>query len=332
MSGARTLEFNCTGIDGTTYSTAKVESLPIKSLVIIYDEGTYRRIDQWNLGKTQLTRYFSSDSLATLAGLLESGRYYSTTIVQPANGKTQNVILFDRNIKRFYDNNASVTNTTFLFYNLGNVDIQTFVVNSTYANFKAAFIETDVPTGFSAGNGTETAPAYSFTSDTRAGIYRIGANDYGFAVAGATVQEWVSSGSNLTGNFVATGVVASTNFHLNDGGGSIIGYWDSTGMHLQVINEKTTDAGVTIETILLKDGNITLLAGGNLILDAATGTKIGTATAQKLGFWNKTPIIQPTNGISAAAYVPNAGIDTATFGGYTIGQLAAVLINTGLAA
>ena len=32
----------------------------------------------------------------------------------------------------------------------------------------------------------------------------------------------------------------------------------------------------------------------NLILGTTTGTKIGTATSQKLGFYNATPVVQPT--------------------------------------
>lgn len=36
----------------------------------------------------------------------------------------------------------------------------------------------------------------------------------------------------------------------------------------------------------------------NMIFGTTTGTKIGTATTQKIGFWNKTPVVQP------AAYTP----------------------------
>jgi len=71
----------------------------------------------------------------------------------------------------------------------------------------------------------------------------------------------------------------------------------------------------------------------NLVLGTGAGTKIGTATGQKLAFWNKAPIIQPTNAIAAAAFVANTSLianDTATFGGYTIGQIAAALIATGI--
>jgi len=40
-------------------------------------------------------------------------------------------------------------------------------------------------------------------------------------------------------------------------------------------------------------GNMTI-SDVNLVLGTATGTKIGTATAQKLGFYNATPVVQPT--------------------------------------
>src|SRR5262249_58645768 len=40
--------------------------------------------------------------------------------------------------------------------------------------------------------------------------------------------------------------------------------------------------------------------GVNLTLGTATGTQIGTAVGQKLGFYGKTPIVQPTMGAAAA--------------------------------
>ena len=39
---------------------------------------------------------------------------------------------------------------------------------------------------------------------------------------------------------------------------------------------------------------ITVSDGGNVVLGTTTGTKIGTATTQKLGFYNATPVVQPT--------------------------------------
>lgn len=58
--------------------------------------------------------------------------------------------------------------------------------------------------------------------------------------------------------------------------------------------------------------NLTVGAGGNIILDATTGTKIATAVSQKLGFWNATPIVQPASANQAALSldVDVTGIDT----------------------
>lgn len=43
---------------------------------------------------------------------------------------------------------------------------------------------------------------------------------------------------------------------------------------------------------------ISMAEGSNMVLGTTTGTKIGTATTQKLGFWNATPVVRP------AAYTP----------------------------
>jgi hypothetical protein len=54
------------------------------------------------------------------------------------------------------------------------------------------------------------------------------------------------------------------------------------------------------------DGNVlinsalTMADTINMVLNTTTGTKIGTATNQKLGFWNATPIIQPASANQAA--------------------------------
>ena len=57
------------------------------------------------------------------------------------------------------------------------------------------------------------------------------------------------------------------------------------------------------------------------------GVTLGAA-GDKLALFGDTPVVQPTTGISAAAFsAETSGIsdDTATFGGYTIGQIVAAL-------
>lgn len=79
--------------------------------------------------------------------------------------------------------------------------------------------------------------------------------------------------------------------------------------------------------------SITLADAKDLIFNTTTGTKIGTATTQKIGFWNTTPIVQPTTAIAAATFAANTSAianDTATFDGYTIGQVVKALRNIGI--
>jgi hypothetical protein len=81
------------------------------------------------------------------------------------------------------------------------------------------------------------------------------------------------------------------------------------------------------------NGDLTANDGENIIVGTTTGTKIGTATSQKLSLWNATPIVQPTTGIAEAAFVENLGgsivnVDS-TFDGYTMQQVVKALRNMG---
>lgn len=62
-----------------------------------------------------------------------------------------------------------------------------------------------------------------------------------------------------------------------------------------------TAGGVAIPTISSSDtlsnktlSGVTIADATNIILNTTTGTKIGTATTQKLGFFDKAPVVQPT--------------------------------------
>ena len=46
--------------------------------------------------------------------------------------------------------------------------------------------------------------------------------------------------------------------------------------------------------VLSFQGTAKIKDGTNIPLDTTTGTKLGTATTQKLGFWNATPIVRPS--------------------------------------
>jgi hypothetical protein len=53
------------------------------------------------------------------------------------------------------------------------------------------------------------------------------------------------------------------------------------------------DASTFSNSVTLSEGG-TIADAKNIALNTTTGTKIGTATGQKLGFWNVTPVIQPS--------------------------------------
>jgi hypothetical protein len=118
--------------------------------------------------------------------------------------------------------------------------------------------------------------------------------------------------------------------NITSGGNVLIGTTTDNGTDkLQVTGSSTFSSTVTAASYTVNDA-------GNISVGTTTGTKIGTATSQKLSFWNATPIIQPTTSIAESAFVENLGgsivnVDS-TFDGYTIQQIAKALRNAGLLA
>lgn len=54
-------------------------------------------------------------------------------------------------------------------------------------------------------------------------------------------------------------------------------------------------------------GSFTIKEAGNIILGTTTGTKIGTAITQKLGFFNATPVVRQTDGAALTNSVTVGG-------------------------
>lgn len=78
-----------------------------------------------------------------------------------------------------------------------------------------------------------------------------------------------------------------------------------------------------------------LYDGLNIETGYVNGTKIGTATTQKIGFFNKTPVIQQDTTISVGAFTANSGTNintNSTIDGYTLTQVVRALRNLGLLA
>jgi hypothetical protein len=102
-----------------------------------------------------------------------------------------------------------------------------------------------------------------------------------------------------------------------------------------IFSTKPSGSAITEKLRISATGDFTFFDGGNFILGTTTGTKIGTSTSQKIGFWNATPIVQPTTAVGAANFVGGAGTaitSTDTFDGYTLQQIVKALRNIGLLA
>ena len=79
-----------------------------------------------------------------------------------------------------------------------------------------------------------------------------------------------------------------------------------------------TTLTATTETIATQNvtdlnvaNDITIAADGNVILDTATGTKLGTAANQKLGFFNADPVVQQAATADLGTALSNLGIRAA---------------------
>lgn len=83
------------------------------------------------------------------------------------------------------------------------------------------------------------------------------------------------------------------------------------------------------------------LSDVDIVLGTTTGTKFGTATSQKLAFYNSTPIVQPSSTGTVTGFTAGSGTsarDDSTFTGntgtkaYTIGDIVKHLKDLGLLA
>ena len=163
---------------------------------------------------------------------------------------------------------------------------------------------------------------------------------------GMTLLSPSGTSTTLTINTVANTGASVLAFQENAGADAYLEFINSAFAttsrrnYLEVYNANTT-GGVSIWTNgtlqhqIDENGDMTVTDGNNFILSGTTGTKIGTATSQKIGIWNATPIVQPTTAIAAATFVANTSLianDTATFDGYTLGQVVKALRNLGILA
>jgi hypothetical protein len=152
-----------------------------------------------------------------------------------------------------------------------------------------------------------SSPNISGTTCTITNLFGFAAYN-GYKIAGATV-------TNNYAFYDAGQTIGSTNWGLAINTQSYINANLSIGKNTApTVSLDVTGAGLfstTLGVIGLTTctGGISLPASANIALATTTGTKIGTATSQLLGFYNATPVNQPDT-VSDATTQDLTGTDT----------------------
>jgi len=167
------------------------------------------------------------------------------------------------------------------------------------------------------GSGYTSTPTVGFTSGGGSGAAAT-------ALLAATTLDAIPTLSVEAGNLQLSVVIGAVLYHYDlisgttaESSPSVIrpdDYASSTNEKIWVLLGTYLNTG-------------TILDGANLALGTVTGTKLGTATSQKLGLWNVTPVIQPADAAQAAVVLGNADneIGGLSFsGGYTQAEVEAL--------
>ena len=157
----------------------------------------------------------------------------------------------------------------------------------------------------------------------------------GYSSGGGTGVHNISIGQQ-SGSGMTTG---SQNIHI---GYRTVGSGITTGNYNTLIGGNSV-VGAVSNNVAISDGqgnkvlwfNSVNALVSDLKIDTTTGIKIGTATTNKLAFWNATPIVQPTTATTPATVVSGAGGNVKhddTFDGYTVEKVVRALRNIGILA
>jgi len=353
---------NVTGITGSTWITGKVSSNVLEPLTDIplvkilnngtinsygdltygYYSGSYGTSNIYD-GLTHVHRVLGTTRLqVTSSGITVTGAAVLTSITASTltisgaltmsgiiNGCTQISVT-----NGFYANAGLVGTPSHSFSSDTNTGMYSFGADqlgfSTGGSLRLHIGSTGL---LSAGSGS--AAAHSARLDLSDGniTMLLGANSSGTARTNSTDKLARVSAYHYTNAEEPTALFlvsnqASSNFLGIGGGSSLMNA--VTDVSFYAAATTTTVSGSVIWGYGFNGLNIA--DGKNIVVGSTTGTKIGTATSQKLSLWNQTPDVQPTTAITAASYTHNSSTAVHTddtFDGYTLAQVVAALRRIG---
>ena len=140
----------------------------------------------------------------------------------------------------------------------------------------------------------------------------------------------IGTGTGLTGGTITgTGTIS-----FSDANVATFAATPSSANLAAAVSDETGSGALVFGTNPTLTG-MTIADANNIVLGSSTGVKFGTATTQKLAFWNTAPTAQPTTAITPATLVSKTGTVVTSedlFDGYTLQQVVAALKKTGLLA
>jgi hypothetical protein len=181
--------------------------------------------------------------------------------------------------------NSSNYERMFLEYNTTGTAYRIGTEKAGTGSARALELQTDGTTRLTIG----TTGLATFTSDVwTSGDFRVSSTKYFYWQSRSTIRS------------PADGLICLANAAENDFGriqlGGTTSSFPAIKRNAAALNfrlaDDSADCDITAAALTLS-GNLTI-STKNIVTDTTTGTKIGTGTTQKLGFFNATPVVQPT--------------------------------------
>ena len=194
-------------------------------------------------------------------------------------------------------NGASTTDTAVLQVSGSpERDLAHFYNVSNYFTIKSnGQIETNTPTGTKPFDIISTTTVNNLNADLLDGYHASSLE----LVDGDFVE--------YTGGITIPTIVGQSGKVLTNNGSALS--WGTSPAEVDTLATVTARGATTLTPLTI--GQLTMGPNNNILLGSSTGTKIGTATNQKLAFWGATPIVQPGNTVALDIVLSNLGLRAA---------------------
>jgi hypothetical protein len=170
----------------------------------------------------------------------------------------------------------------------GNVGLRHSPVYSVENSGTLSIGDTGFSNGMVAGSGVTVGSriGFSFSDGTGSGTYtsQIGIDIAALAKATTNIGIRIGLGGTYSLQLSSTAGTAASG----------ITFGTDTNLYRSAADTLKTDDALIVTGMLTANGSITMGDAKDIVINTSTGTKIGTGTTQKIGFYNATPVVRPS--------------------------------------